>query len=57
MAGTDVVIDIQQNAAFAGSTRETTQAIKAWVMDEINARMVIANRAADFMLNLEAKRV
>jgi len=51
------LIDIQPaDAAFAGSTRETTEAIKAWVLSEINQRMELAGRAVDFLNTLDVKR-
>ena len=51
------MIDIQPlGAAFEGVSRETTEAIKSWVMGEINARMTIAGRAADFMMKLDERR-
>ena len=57
MAGSAGIIDIQPpDAAFEGVTRESTEAIKAWVLNEINQRMDLAGRAVDFLNNLDVKR-
>ena len=45
-----------EDAFFAGSNQETTEAIKAWAMNEIKMRMDLAGRAVDFMNNLESKQ-
>ena len=49
--------DIQPvDAIFEGSSRETMEAIKAWVMGEIQIRMNFAGRAVDFMNRLDDER-
>ena len=49
------MIDIQPaDAAFAGISRESTEAIKHWVMDQLNMRMELVGRAANYITNLEA---
>ena len=54
-AAPGAMIDIQPaDAAFEGISRETTEAIKAWMMGELNARMELVGRAADFINNLDA---
>ena len=51
------IIDIQPaDAAFEGITRESTEAIKAFVLTEINKRMELASRAIDFLNDLDVKR-
>ena len=56
-AATGAMIDIQPlDAAFEGVSRETTEAIKAWVMDQLNARMELVGRAADFINNLDVQQ-
>ena len=57
MAAQGAMIDIQPlDAAFEGASRETTEAIKSWVMDQLNARMELVGRAADFLNTLDVKR-
>ena len=57
MAALTGIIDIQPpDAAFEGVTRESTEAIKAWVLNEINQRMDLAGRAVDFLNTLDVKR-
>ena len=57
MAAMGAMIDIQPpDAAFEGVTRESTEAIKAWVLNEINQRMDLAGRAVDFLNTLDVKR-
>ena len=51
------IIDIQPpDPAFEGVSRESTEAIKAWVLNEINQRMNLAGRAVDFLNALDVKR-
>ena len=51
------MIDIQPaDAAFEGISRETTEAIKAWMMGELNARMELVGRAANSINNLDAQQ-
>ena len=45
-----------EDAFFAGSNQQTTDAIKAWVMNEIQMRMNLAGRAVDFMNNLDTEQ-
>ena len=45
-----------EDAFFAGSNQETTDAIKAWVMNEIQQRMNLTGRAVDFMNNLDVEQ-
>ena len=45
-----------EDVFFAGSNQETAEAIKAWVMNEINLRMNLAGRAVDFMNNLDSEQ-
>ena len=49
------MIDVQadETAVFEGMSRDSTQAIKRWVMDEMNMRMILVGRAADFISNLD----
>ena len=57
MEGQPVVMDVQPpDAAFAGISRESTEAIKAWVMGEINTRMVTASRVVEFVDDMDKKR-
>jgi ABC-type transporter Mla subunit MlaD len=58
MAAQGAMIDIQPlDAAFEGASRETTEAIKSWVMDQLNARMELVGRAADYLNSLDIKRL
>ena len=46
-----------EDAFFGEDTnQQTTDTIKAWVMNEINMRMNLAGRAVDFMNNLDAEQ-
>ena len=52
-----VIIDIQlTDAAFTGISRETTEAIKKWVMDQLNARMELVGRGVNFINNLDEQQ-
>ena len=56
MAAQTGIVEIQPpDAAFEGIPRESTEAIKAFVLDEINKRMNLAGRAIDFLNNLDVK--
>jgi hypothetical protein len=56
MAAQGAMIDVQPLDAFVGVSRETTEAIKSWVMDQLNARMELVGRAADFINSLDAQK-